>query len=215
MLVRDRMSTPVITVTPETNYPDAKSLMAQCDIRRLVVVDGRGRLVGILSQQDLLQAAPSSATTLSIWEVNGLLATMRIGDLMSRGVLTATPDMPIEEAAQIMLTHKVGGLPVVDGQKQVVGIITESDIFRALVTLFGGGEPGLRVELAVPPRDSVLLEAVGAIYGLGGQIVSVGSYENDIPAFHSLYIKVQGVERGELVDALELLGDRVMDVRSV
>jgi len=135
MVVRDYMSSPVVTVTPETPFQDALALLRQRKIRRVPVVDKAGSLVGIITERDLLHAAPSPATSLSVWELNYLLWRLQVEGLMTRKVLTVQPDTPLQDAAQLMLEHKFGGLPVVDDHHQVVGVITETDIFRVFVKL--------------------------------------------------------------------------------
>ena len=135
MVVRDYMSSPVVTVTPETSFQDALALLRQRKIRRVPVVDQAGSLVGIITERDLLHAAPSPATSLSVWELNYLLWRLQVEGLMTRKVLTVQPDTPLQDAAQLMLEHKFGGLPVVDDHHQVVGVITETDIFRVFVKL--------------------------------------------------------------------------------
>lgn len=132
-LVKDWMSTEVITITPETTLPEAHQIMTNEEIRRLPVVDKDGRLVGIVSIGDVRSAEPSPATSLSIWELNYLLSTLRIEKIMSRTPYTISPDATIGEAARTMLEHRVSGLPVVDSEGHVLGIITESDIFSMVV----------------------------------------------------------------------------------
>ena len=129
--VRDWMTPNPITVTPKTTLPEAHKLMKECHIRRLPVLD-HNRLVGIVTLGDLREAEPSHATTLSIYELNYLLAKLSINEIMTREPITIPPDASPREAAKTMLEHKIGGLPVVDSGK-VIGIITESDIFRVLV----------------------------------------------------------------------------------
>ncbi|MCS7088773.1 MAG: CBS domain-containing protein [Thermoflexales bacterium] len=129
--VRDWMTTNPVTITPQTSLAEAHRLMKQKRVRRLPVLEN-GKLVGIVALSDVLEAEPSSATTLSIYEINYLLAEMKVEKIMKRNVITVTPDTPIREAANLMLTHKIGGLPVVEDGK-LVGIITESDIFRMIV----------------------------------------------------------------------------------
>ncbi len=130
-LVRDWMTPNPITIDPKTSLPEAHKLMKECRIRRLPVVD-HGRVVGILTLGDIREASPSDATSLSIFELNYLLAKLNVEKIMTRDPITIRPDATIREAAQIMLEHKIGGLPVVEAEK-LVGIITESDIFRVLV----------------------------------------------------------------------------------
>ena len=132
-LVKDWMSTEVITITPETTLPEAHQIMTNEEIRRLPVVDKDGRLVGIVSIGDVRSAEPSPATSLSIWELNYLLSTLRIEKIMSRTPYTISPDATIGEAARTMLEHRVSGLPVVDSEGHVLGISTEADIFSMVV----------------------------------------------------------------------------------
>ena len=132
ILVKDWMSTDVIVVGTDVPMPDAYKLMRQHGIRRLPVVQD-ARLVGLVTLGDLREARPSPATSLSIYELNYLLAHLTVGEVMTHNPFTVTPETPIQMAARIMLERKVGGLPVVDADGRVVGIVTESDIFRMLI----------------------------------------------------------------------------------
>jgi predicted transcriptional regulator len=131
-LVKDWMTPNPICASPHTNLPEALNLMQQRRIRRLPVVDN-GKLVGIVTRGDLRGAQPSEATSLSIYEINYLLARLELGKVMTRHVVTVTPNTTIGEAAKLMLRHTIAGLPVMDTGR-VVGILTESDIFRMVVT---------------------------------------------------------------------------------
>ena len=132
-LVRDWMSRDVITVTPETPLPDADRLMVSHVIRRLPVVDSKGRLVGIVTYGDIRSARPSRVTSLSIWELNYLVNRLKVAEIMTRQPITVSQDATIGEAAQLMLKNMISGLPVLDNQGNLVGIITESDIIRLVV----------------------------------------------------------------------------------
>ncbi len=129
--VRDWMTPNPIAIDPNTTLPEAHKLMKECHIRRLPVVD-RGKVVGILTLGDVREASPSDASSLSIFELNYLLSKLTVENIMTRDPITIAPTATIREAAQLMLDHKIGGVPVVEGEK-LVGIITESDIFRVLV----------------------------------------------------------------------------------
>lgn len=131
-LVRDWMTSKVITVTADTTLSDAARLMETKMIRRLPVME-HGRLVGIVTYGDIRQAQPSTATSLSIWELNYLLAKINLAEIMTRDVVTVSQNATIGEAAKLMLDHQISGLPVVDHHGDLVGIITESDIFRLVV----------------------------------------------------------------------------------
>jgi acetoin utilization protein AcuB len=214
MFVRDRMSSPAVTIAPDTPFQDALELMRDRRFRRLPVVD-KDRLVGIDSERDLLYASPSPATSLSVWEVTYLLTKIHIREIMTEKVITTTPDTPIEDAAHLMAVNKIGGLPVVDERNRVVGVITETDVFKAFVEMFAGGRSGLRLALEVPERKGVLLELWQAISDLGGNIVSVGSFNGNGSGERELVVKVKDTSKDQLVDTLEALGDHVIDARDV
>ncbi len=132
-LVKDWMSTQVVSVRPETTLPVAHKMMTKNNIRRLPVVKKDGRLIGIITLGDVRGAEPSKATSLSVWELNYLLSKLTVKKIMTRDPVTIEPTATIGEASRMMLDNKVSGLPVVDKSGQVVGIITESDIFRMVV----------------------------------------------------------------------------------
>jgi CBS domain-containing protein len=131
-LVKDWMTRNVVTITPDTTLPEAHRLMTEKRVRRLPVVKD-GLLVGIITLGDVRGAEPSRATSLSIWEVNYLSGKVKIEEIMARNLITISPNATISQAAGLMLEHKVSGLPVVDYARGLVGIITESDIFRMVV----------------------------------------------------------------------------------
>lgn len=133
-LVKDWMSRDLITIDIESCcLPEAHRLMTDNNIRRLPVIDKEGRLAGIVTRGDVRGAEPSEATSLSIWELNYLLANLKIADIMTSNPVTVVEDQTIGEAADLMLEHKISGLPVVNSAGELVGIITESDIFRMVV----------------------------------------------------------------------------------
>jgi len=215
MLVRDRMSAPAVTITPDTVYRDATKLMRHGRFRRLPVVNETGELVGIVSERDMLHLSTSHGPALSVWELNYLLSSVEIRQLMTTKVLTTTADTPIEDAARVMADHKIGGVPVVDERNHVVGVITETDIFKTFVEMFAGGHPGLRLTLAAPEEQELLLELGKAISELGGSIVSVGSFHSDVSGSRGLVVKVRQAKKDQLIEVLEGLGDRVVDAREV
>ncbi len=133
MLVSDWMVADPVTVTPDTKLFEAQKTMRDGGFRRLPVVS-RGHLVGIVTDRDLREAAPSKATSLSVFELNYLLSRLTVKDVMKTSVLTVSPDDPIERAALLMNEHKISGLPVVDDDT-VVGILTITDLLQALVSL--------------------------------------------------------------------------------
>jgi CBS domain-containing protein len=132
MLVKDWMTREVVSIPPNTTLPEAHRLMTQKQIRRLPVLQN-GRLVGIVTRGDVRGAEPSGATSLSIWELNYLISNLKIGQIMTPNPITIPQDATVGEAARLMMENKISGVPVVDGEGKIAGIITESDIFRLIV----------------------------------------------------------------------------------
>lgn len=135
-LVKEWMQTKVITAGPNMGMLEAHRLMNRNNIRRLPVVGRHGKLLGIVTRSDVRQAKPSEATTLNVWEMNYLLAKLQLNDIMTADPYHVRPDDTIKTAATIMHKNKIGALPVVDEKECVVGIVTESDIFRVLIEWF-------------------------------------------------------------------------------
>ena len=131
MRVKDLMSGPPITIAPDTPVLEARRVMQVRAIRHLLVVE-HGRLVGIVTDRDIRLNMPSPATTLSVWEVNYLLARLTVREVMTTSVIVVEPDRAVQDAATLLVTEKIGALPVVDGE-QLVGIVTETDFLRAFV----------------------------------------------------------------------------------
>lgn len=132
--VKDWMTQNPVTISAKSTLPEAHNVMREKKVRRLPVLD-HDKLVGIISLTDVMEAKPSDATTLSIYELNYLLAKLTVSKIMSKSVMTVTPETTVADAARMMLDYKIGGIPVVDGE-MLVGIITESDIFRMVVQTY-------------------------------------------------------------------------------
>ena len=234
MLVRSYMSQPPILVAPDTSISDALKTMRDRQIRRLPVVDGVGHLIGIVSDRDLLHAEPSPATSLSVWEITYLLARLTVQEVMTREVVTVHPDTPVEDAAQLMCERKIGGLPVVDGDR-VVGVITETDVFRIFTTLLGSQEPGIGITATVADRIGLLADITRAIADAGGSVRAIATYppsggcgpardarasgaaaepEAGPPAEQSIFVKVTGVPADELVTVVTPFVETVEEVRT-
>lgn len=200
MRVRDRMTPNPITVEPTTPVAEALRVMEGRKIRRLPVLRD-GRLVGIVTLLDLMRVSASPATTLSVYELRYLLDKLTVKEAMTRRVITVPPDAPIEQAALLMREHKIGGLPVVDGE-QLVGIITETDIFDAFVDLLGMRKPGVRLEVDCADRPGTLARIASTIAARGLNIHSVVTTPAAAGKAH-LVIRVQGDEVAELAAELE------------
>jgi len=202
-----------VTVHEDTSMHEALRLMRERKVRRLPVLDTAGKLVGMVSEKDLLYASPSPATSLSTFEINYLIAQIKVAQLMSKTLITVGEDTPLEEAARIMVDNKVGGLPVLDTAGNLVGIITETDLFRIFLELLGARERGLRLTLLVPDKRGMLASLAGAVAGLDGDILALGTFSSQQPGQALLAMKVRDVDRQALLDALRTLGIEVVDVR--
>lgn len=175
MFVNKRMTHTPVTVSPNAMVADASEIMRNNKFRRLPVVDN-GQLVGIVTDRDLREVSASPATSLSIFELNYLLAKMKVKDVMRKNVVTIRSDATIEEAALLMYNHKIGGLVVVDEKDAVVGIITETDIFKCFVDVMGLPEGTTRVTLDVKDNVGVLYDVAGVFKDLKVNITSLASY---------------------------------------
>jgi acetoin utilization protein AcuB len=215
MLVRDRMTLDPITIAPDASVHDAFRIVQDRGIHYLPVVNKRGELVGIVTRTDLMRASPSAATTLTVFEANYLLAHLQVREAMTSPALTVPEEAPIEEAALLMVEKEISCLPVTRADKRrragkLVGIITESDIFRAFVEILGGGDPVLRVTLRAPDVPGELARLTGVIADLGGNLHSVAAFRGDDPASVYFTFRLAGVDEQTLVPALEKLGEQVV-----
>lgn len=214
MLVRNRMTAHPITVSPTLPVSIALNEMRQKKVHRFPVVDAKGKLAGIVSHSDLLYAAPSSATTLSIWEVTYMLNQIKVEDVMCKKVITVDEDCPIEEAARVMRKHAIGGVPVLsDGQ--LTGIITESDIFDVFLELLSAQEPGVRLTALAPYFKGSMAQISGAVTAAGGLIHALNSYRSEEPGTWGCVLKVGDITKEQLVEAVQPLVARIVDVQDV
>jgi acetoin utilization protein AcuB len=214
MLVGNRMTLNPFTVSPQSSVAAAMTLMRERKIRRLPVLDSLGQLVGIVSDRDILQASPSPATTLAKWEISELLDKLTIDKVMTAEVVSIPEDTPLEDAARIMADHKVGGLPVMRGAA-LVGIITESDLFKVLLQLLGGRRPGVRISVATPGDKGTVARITAAIFAAGGNIVGFGISEREDNNDNEwvITLKVQEVSKEKLVEVIGPVVKEILDVR--
>jgi acetoin utilization protein AcuB len=211
MLVKERMSQPIISVAPDLPIMEALNLMRREQIRRAPVMKN-GKMIGIVSEKDLLDASPSDATSLSVWEINYLISRVPVSDVMTREVLTLQEDTPIEEAARIMVDNKIGGVPVMKG-KTVIGLITETDLFKCFLELMGARDPGIRVTATVLEKPGVLAGITSAIANLGGNFISFGTFAGADPSHREITFKVSGLSQSQVTQALDPLVEQFVDVR--
>jgi acetoin utilization protein AcuB len=213
MLVGDRMSKPVITVPPDMPINEALNMMKKDHIRRAPVIQN-GKLIGIVSDKDLLNASPSPATTLSVWEMNYLLSKITVKDVMTKKVMTVLEDTPIEEAARILADNKIGGMPVMRGDK-VVGMITETDLFKMFLELMGAREKGVRVTFLIEEKPGQLAAISKAVADLGGNFVAFGQFAGEDPSSRLITFKVQDLTEDQVRKIVETYGIKLVDLRLI
>jgi acetoin utilization protein AcuB len=213
MLVKEIMTPNPITVEPGMPVTKAQRLMKEDGIRHLPVIkEGKG-LVGLVTRDALNRALPSELSSLSIWEINYQLAHIKVRDVMVKKVITVTEEVTVEESARIMIDKKIGSLPVMrDGQ--LVGIVTDIDLLRALSNLMGWRQPGVRVTVQVPDEKGRLADVATAIANAGGLLVGGGSYPAGEPLRANIVFRVRNVPLQELATLLERLdGLQILDIR--
>jgi len=212
MLVGTKMAHPVITISPELPITEALNVMHQEKIRRIPVVQG-GKLVGIISDKDMLNASPTPTESLGIEEVNYLISNITVEEVMTPDVLTIETTTPIEEAARIMSDNNIGALPVLE-EERVVGMITETDLFKIFLDLMGARDDGVRVTALVPDKIGGLAALAKAIAEVGGSFVSFGQSIGDDPGNREVTFKVTGLSEEQVVKAIKPYVEEIEDIRS-
>jgi acetoin utilization protein AcuB len=203
MLVQDVMQTKLVTATPETTLPEALRLTGQRGVRHLPVLEGE-QLVGILSDRDLKRAMASPATSLEAHELSYLLDRLRVGEIMTRTVITIGRMFPIEAAACLMVQEKIGALPVTDGER-LVGLVTETDVLRLFVRAMGAGEPSSRLDIVLGNRPHALAEAVQTVDAAGADIASLVTLAGE-GGFKEVVMRVRTIFPAPVVWALQARG---------
>ncbi|MCL1981008.1 MAG: CBS and ACT domain-containing protein [Proteobacteria bacterium] len=198
MLVKNWMSAPAITIDVHSSMQDAITLLKTQKISMLPVMDKK-RLVGIVSDRDLKKASPSDATTLDIHELLYLLSTIQIKDIMTKKPITVPPDCTIEETAEILMANKISGVPVVDHDDGVQGVITHTDLFKVIISLTGIGKKGIQFAFRLEDRGGSILEVAEIIRQFGGRIASIlTSYEKAPEGYRNVYIRTFNIDRLQL-----------------
>jgi acetoin utilization protein AcuB len=194
------MSSKVTTVDENTSMMKAVRIMKDSKIRRLPVVKD-GKLVGIVTDRDLKEASPSKATTLDVHELYYLLSEIKIKDIMTKSPITIGPDESVERAAVLMLENKISGLPVTEDDN-LVGIITETDVFRVLTSITGVYRGGIKVGLDLPEIPGTTQAVINSIRSHGGRIMSVmTSYDVPDEGHRHVFVRIGNIE-GEKLDKL-------------
>lgn len=224
MLVKYWMSKEVITIGPNGSMQDAIFLMKEKNIRMLPVID-KGKLVGMITQGDLKRASASDATTLEIHELLYLIDKIKIRDIMTRKLITVPIDFTIEETAEIMLENKINGVPIVDQNEKVVGVVTQSDLFRVLISLYGAGRMSIQLAFQIEDKLGNIGLLTDAIRFCGGRTTSVlSSYDSAPAGYRRVYISVhidKNTKIDRMIEMLERISlplymiDRVRNIRKI
>jgi len=206
MLVRYWMSQPVTHVRPQDAMQQAINLMKEKDIRLLPVVGKKGKLAGIVSDRDLKRASASDATTLDVHELLYLISKIKVADIMTAEVVTAHPDWTIEEAADIMLAHKISGLPVVDAGDRICGIVTQSDLFKATLYITGQKKRGFHLAFVLEDTPGSIMEIVNVVRQFGGRMASIlSTYDRAPDGYRNVYLRFTQVSRDQIDDLVDVL----------
>ncbi len=206
LLVRDWMTGNLVTLSPKASVAEALTLCRERRIRHIPIVE-EGRLIGIVSDRDLRDASPALGDA----ERASTLQEIRVGDVMTREVSTTVPEESIENVAQEMYELKIGSLPVVaeEDEEKLLGIVTSSDVMRALVTLAGLPEPGCRIEVQAPNRAGILVEVAGKIQDLGADIFSVLSDPERRSGNRTMVFQLVTADPSSVMEGLKMAGYEV------
>lgn len=208
MLVKDWMSRKVVTVNVNDSMQHGINLLMEHNISMMPVMED-GRLVGIVTDRDLKRASPSDAVMLDIQRILYLLSKLEVGAIMSRYPITLSPDHTMEEAAEIMLSKKISGAPVLDENKNIVGMITKSDIFKAMMSLSGLSHRGVQFGFLLDDHPGSIKDVSDVLRSFGARLVSIlTSYEKAPEGYRFVYIRVFNVDR----DTLPALKEKLVGV---
>ena len=206
MLVRNWMSKDLITVEQDLSMMEASQLMREKNVRLLPVIDGKGKLVGIVSDRDLKAASPSKATTLDVHELYYLLSKIKVSEVMNKKVTTIHPDETVEKAAVMMLEKKISGLPVVDEKEDLVGLLTQGDVFRVLTSITGVYLGGVQMAFELDDRGGSIKEVADVLRAAGGRMTSIlTSYDNVPEGRRRVFFRVQNLTDEVLPGLIEEL----------
>jgi acetoin utilization protein AcuB len=205
MLVKNWMSKNVIAINEDDSMQDALKLMKQHNIRMMPVLKN-SQLVGVVTDRDLKRASASDATTLDVHELLYLISKIKVKNIMSKNPISVPPDLTVEETAEVLLNNKISGAPVVDKNGEVVGTITQTDLFRVLIALTGVGKRGIQFAFQAEDRPGSIKELADIIRRYGGRMVSIlSSYENVPSGYRKVYIRMHGIQRPQLAALKEEL----------
>ncbi|MEA3427751.1 MAG: CBS and ACT domain-containing protein [Thermodesulfobacteriota bacterium] len=210
MLVKNWMSKTVITADADDSIHDAMKLLKTHKIRMLPVIK-KSKLVGVITDRDIKRASASDATTLSVHELNYILSKVKVKEIMPDRLITVPFDYTVEETAAVLLENRISGVPVVDHDGRIVGTITQTDLFKVLISLTGVGDRGVQFALQLKDRPGSIKEVSDIIREDKGRIVSILSSNERVPeGYRNVYIRMYGVDRSKLPQLIEDLKEKAI-----
>lgn len=215
MTVKRMMKKNPITTTAETSIVDVADILKENHIHRLPVLDKKGKLIGVITEKDILHASPSPVSSLSVYEMPYMLSRLKVSNLMTKNVRTIDPDTTVEEAAKIMVDDDLSCLPVIEGEK-LVGIVSKSDMFKVLYELFGSLVKGTRVTFLFNQRSGEISRLSTALANKGFDIISIGTFVDKGEKDGVLTtIKVRTENSEGVLEVLRPIVKEILDVRVV
>jgi acetoin utilization protein AcuB len=209
MIIKDWMTKDVITVDPEASMMRAAKLMKEKGIRRLPVVDEKGKIVGMLSDRDVKEASPSKATTLDVHELYYLLSEIKVKNIMTPSPLTIRETDTVVKCAAIMHDKKISGLPVLNDKDELVGIMTQNEVYSVLLSITGVYHGGVQIGLKLTDERGSLKEVLECIRGHKARVISVlTSYDKVEKGFRQVFIRIMDMDKSALNELQKELADK-------
>jgi len=211
--MRERIQKDPVTIRPDASFFEARNLIQEKGVRHLPVVDKNDRVVGIVTDRDIREAAPSDATLLSVQELNYLLGKLKVSAFMTPKdkLITITPDALIEEAVQLMHNHKIGSLPVLEGEK-LYGIFTETDVLDHFVEIFGFKQKGTRLTLALEDKPGTMLGILQVFKKHNVNVISIVTPSFMVEGKRIAAIRIKTQDYKDIVKDLEKAGYDVLSI---
>ncbi|AMD93479.1 CBS and ACT domain-containing protein [Desulfomicrobium orale] len=209
MIIKDWMTKDVITVDPEASMMRAAKLMKEKNIRRLPVVDDRGKLVGILSDRDVKEASPSKATTLDVHELYYLLSEIKVKNIMTSNPLTIKDTDTVVKCAAIMHDKKVSGLPVLNDSGDMVGIMTQNEVYRVLLSITGVYHGGIQLGFKLADERGTLKNLLDCLRGYKARVISIlTSYDQVEEGYRQVFIRIRDMDKSVLNELRQELAEK-------
>ncbi len=209
MIIKDWMTKDVITVDPEASMMRAAKLMKEKNIRRLPVVDDKGKLVGMLSDRDVKEASPSKATTLDVHELYYLLSEIKVKNIMTPTPLTIQETDTVVKCAAIMHDKKISGLPVLNERGELVGIMTQNEVYRVLLSITGVYHGGVQFGLKLADQRGTLKEVLDCLRGYKARVISIlTSYDKVDDGYRQVFIRIMDMDKSVLNELQKELGEK-------